>query len=275
MRLSADELFLEACLDRHVRLGGRNCLAALATVDSTNRLARRIARTWLDAGGRPPCVALVARRQTAGRGRRGRAWVSPAGMGIYTSLLFSLTDAEALSSLPLRVPLTLCSELARVGVDCRIKWPNDLVAGGRKLGGVLIEALSGGRAVIVGYGINGGQTEPDSPVAGATSLRLLSGVSPDLPALAVELATTLLAALTETEPLSALIDAYRERSAHRPGERLRCRLGDELLSGVFRGFDEGGRLCLDTGHGERRLGSAELLAESTGGGTSDREAAEP
>ncbi len=266
MSLPDTELSLDACLDRHRRAGGRDSLAVIATVDSTNRLARRIARLYLEADRPPPSLVLLAREQTAGRGRHGRDWVSPAGQGIYTSLLLSVGDAEALSALPLRVPLALCRGLAEAGVDCAIKWPNDLVVDGRKLGGVLIEALSGGRALIVGYGINGGQDEDDTPVPGATSLRLVMGRAPDLSCLAVDLARVVTSRVRETEPMAAVVEAYRERCVHRPGDRLSCRLGDRLVEGTFAGFDDLGRLRLDTGDGERILGSAELVAERRAGG---------
>ena len=234
---------------------------AVAEMDSTNSLARRIAEPYLEAGRPVPPVAVLARRQSAGRGRRGRSWISPAGQGIYTSLLLPIADAGELAALPLRVPLALCEELDRHGVGCRIKWPNDLVVDGRKLGGVLIEAPAG-RAAIVGYGINGAQSESDLPVAGSTSLRLVSGATPDLSRLAVDLAAALADRLMAREPLAAVVEAYRSRSAHRPGEAMVCRLGDERLSGRFGGFDERGRLRLDTAAGPRLLACGELLQES-------------
>ena len=255
------ELSLDACLHRYRRAGGRGSLVVVHRVDSTNRLARRIARPYLEDDRRPPPLVLLAREQTAGRGRQGRAWASPAGVGIYTSLLVSVTDAEALSAVPLQVPLALCRALDGVGVECGIKWPNDLVVGGRKLGGVLIEALAGGRAVIVGYGINGCQRASELPVPGATSLRLEIGGAPDLACLAVDLARSVMRRPAQGEPWAALVEAYRERCVHRPGDPLRCRLGDEVVEGAFVGFDDGGRLRIRTGEGERVLGSAEVLED--------------
>ncbi len=255
------EISLQACLDRHSHLGGQISLAAVATVDSSNRLARRIAGTYL-ANDRPvPRLILLAREQTAGRGRRGRTWSSPAGQGIYATLLLPLADAEAVESLPMRVPLLLCAALDGVGVGCTIKWPNDLVVAGRKLGGILIESLAGSRAVIVGYGINGNQREAELPTPEATSLRLIAGAELDLSRLAVDLATGLLGRLDESAAAEQIVEAYRRRSAHRPGDRLVARLGDERFAGRFVGFDERGGLCLDTEQGTRVLSSADLLTE--------------
>ncbi len=260
MRPPATELSLEACLDRHRLSGGRSSLAVVATVDSTNRLAREVARAYLADDCLPPQLVLLAREQTAGRGRRGRSWHSPAGQGIYTSLLLSMPDSEALAALPLRVPLALCEVLDDLGVDCAIKWPNDLVVGGRKLGGVLIEALAGPRAVIVGYGINGSQEEAELPQPDATSLRLLTGTPRDLSSLAVDLAEAVVERLTVEEPVRELVRAYAGRSVHRPGDRLSCRQGDEVEVGRFVGFDESGRLRLRTDEGERVFSSAEMLS---------------
>lgn len=261
MTSSKAELSLERCLEWHRRRGSARLALALAReVDSTNSLARRIARPYLDGGRAAPLAAVIARRQTAGRGRRGRRWSSPAGRGIYASLLLQVPDAGALAALPLRVPLALCEALDGLGLGCRIKWPNDLVVEGRKLGGVLIESVAG-RTAIVGYGINGLQDAADLPVAGATSLRLALGVEPDISRLAVDLVEALARRLTASEPLAVVVAAYAARSAHRPGEAMSCRLGDERLEGRFLGFDGRGRLRLATAGGERVLASAELLAE--------------
>lgn len=256
---------METCIDRHRRRGGQHSLAVLASVDSTNRLARKLARAYLEADRLPPPLVLLAREQTAGRGRRGHGWSSPAGQGIYASLLLSAADADALAALPLRVPVALCEALDGFGAACRIKWPNDLVVEGRKLGGVLIEALAGPRAVVIGYGINGSQGEGELPTAEATSLRLVTGRAPDLSRLAVDLAAVVMDRLAEAESLTVAVSAYRALSVHLPGEPLTCRLGGEVVTGHFVGFDESGRLRLDTNEGERALSSTELLTEGDAG----------
>jgi BirA family biotin operon repressor/biotin-[acetyl-CoA-carboxylase] ligase len=179
--------------------------------------------------------------------------------------LLTLPDAEALAALPLRVPLALCRALDAVGVTCSIKWPNDLVVEGRKLGGVLIESLAGPKAVIVGYGINGTQGRAELPLPEATSLRLAAGAAMDLSRLAVDLATALLDRLGERVSMARVVDSYRERSVHRSGDRLSVRLADESVSGRFAGFDQHGRLRLDTSDGVRVLSSVEILSEEKAG----------
>ncbi len=258
------ELSLDACVDWHRRIGGRECLAVVGTVDSTNRMARRVAEVSLGNGQRPPRLALIAHDQTAGRGRHGRAWVSPAGQGIYASLLLPVASAAALAALPLRVPLALCETLDAHGVDAGIKWPNDLVVDGRKLGGVLIEALAGSGTAIIGFGLNGAQGEPELPAPGSTSLRLTAATAIDLSRLAVDLVRAVAERAGEEELTPALVDAYRRRSVHRPGDHVRCRLGDEDVVGRFAGFDEHGRLRLATAAGERVLAAAEVIEEAAG-----------
>ncbi len=252
-------------LERYHDSGRRPAFAFLATLDSSNRLAAAVARSYLDTDRDPPPLILVAGEQSAGRGRRGRPWISPAGLGIYTSLLLSLPDAEALARLPLRLPVALCEALEPLlGAACRIKWPNDLVVGGRKLGGVLIEALAGPRAVVAGYGLNVGQWEDELPAPGSTSIRLVAGAVPELPRLAVDLAVAVMDRLGAPRSAGAALDDYRRRSAHQPGDRLRCRVGDELLEGDFLGFDDHGRLRLASARGERLLSAADVIEEGAG-----------
>lgn len=264
----AAELSLEACLEWHRRRGLVAALVAVDEVDSTNRLARDVATAYSCEGRPVPRTVLLARGQSAGRGRQGRSWASPAGQGIYTSLLVPLPDAAALAALPLSVPVALCGSLDRLGLDCGIKWPNDLMVGGLKLGGVLIESL-GGRAVIIGYGINGGQNAAELPVPGSTSLRLALGEPPELSRLAVELAAAVLERLDRRETAPRVVAAYRRRSVHRTGDAMRCRVGDEEIEGRFAGIAPCGSLRLVTACGERLLGSAELL--TGGGGDAEQE----
>jgi BirA family biotin operon repressor/biotin-[acetyl-CoA-carboxylase] ligase len=126
----------------------------LAETDSTNRVAIDLARE-----GAPDRTVVVADHQTAGRGRLGRSWVAPPG----ASLLMSVLLRPALPASRMHL-LTLATALAAAdacesvaGVRAELKWPNDLVVGDRKLGGILAEAVwAGGRpdAVVVGLGLN-------------------------------------------------------------------------------------------------------------------------
>ena len=120
---------------------------------STNDEAARLAR----AGARHGTV-VTAETQRAGRGRDGRAWQSPAGMGLYLSAVvrppLPLADVPPMT---LAIGVGLCDAVRSFGADAELKWPNDLLVRGKKLAGVLVEAQSQGtrlEAVIVGIGVN-------------------------------------------------------------------------------------------------------------------------
>lgn len=242
----------------------------LRSVDSTNSLARRVAAEYAAAGRRPAPAVFFAYHQSRGRGRGRHVWESPAGSGIYASLLLPAVAPAHLPSLPLLVAVGLARAvegMARVPVALR--WPNDLLARGRKLGGVLIESMArhgSSAAVVVGVGVNHA-AEP--PLPGATSILRERGGGTGRPGegedevLAAAAARLVAAVEAELERLGD--DAYAARSyaaasVHRPGERLRCRTAAGTIEGRFRGFDERGFLRLETAAGERSLGAGELIA---------------
>lgn len=124
------------------------------TAGSTNTLAME----FLAREQRPGAV-FIAEEQTAGRGRRGRQWLAPLGMGFYASLTWVFDDGvSALQGLSLAVGLAVASALARYGVKgVGLKWPNDIMVGDAKLGGVLIEMQMDGDGrclVVIGVGLN-------------------------------------------------------------------------------------------------------------------------
>lgn len=106
------------------------------TIGSTSDRLKQLARA-----GAPEWTAVLADRQTSGRGREGRTWQSPAG-GLYLSVLLR-PRAEPVSLLPLAAGVAVAEAVAGFGVACQLKWPNDVLASGRKLAGILAEATSG------------------------------------------------------------------------------------------------------------------------------------
>ena len=140
-------------------------------VDSTNLWAKEEG----DAGGAHGSV-YVADMQTAGRGRRGRAWESPAGENLYFSLLLRPDFApNTASMLTLVMAMAVAEGVRSYGADARIKWPNDIVLNGKKLCGILTElhlATAGTYSVIVGVGVNVRQERFAPEIADvATSLK--------------------------------------------------------------------------------------------------------
>jgi BirA family transcriptional regulator, biotin operon repressor / biotin---[acetyl-CoA-carboxylase] ligase len=121
-----------------------------ARTDSTNTRARELA-----GAGAPGGTVVTAAEQTAGRGRQGRTWTAPPGKALlYSALLRPLEERQMM--LPLAVPLAVCeaAEALRPGLECGVKWPNDVLVDGRKLAGVLIEARARDGWAVIGVGLN-------------------------------------------------------------------------------------------------------------------------
>ena len=198
--LSAGELY------RPGRRVGRE-IVCLETVDSTNAEAKRRA-----AGGAPDGLAVLAEGQTGGRGRRGRSFLSPAGKGLYLSVL--LRPRCALEQVPALTAWTAAAVCGAVeglcGLRPGIKWPNDVILEGRKLCGILteleLEADTGELGyVVVGLGLNVSQTKAD--------------FGPEVAPLAISLAQALGRAPRRAEAAAAVLDALDGMYAAFPEQR--------------------------------------------------------
>ena len=245
-------------------------LVLMDTVDSTNRFVKALAERFLEEESTPQTALVVAFEQTAGRGRQGRSWVSTAGRGLYCTWLQPLPIAGAgpvedqLGALPLLAGVGVCRALAGfTGGRAGLKWPNDVLVGGRKIAGILIETVvgrEGGMVAVIGFGVNydfGAGGELPTPVS--TSLALETERVPSRAAVVERLATSLERELSHAgDPVYAL-DAYRPCSVHREGDEVSCRIGGETLSGRFAGFDDGGRFRLETAAGLRTIASGEVI----------------
>jgi BirA family transcriptional regulator, biotin operon repressor / biotin---[acetyl-CoA-carboxylase] ligase len=231
-------------------------LHVLAETTSTNDLAKRAAKA-----GAPHGAVWMAEAQTSGRGRQGRAWVSPAGENLLFSVLLRVTCAP--SRLP---PLALVAGLAARdaaanalggAAEPKLKWPNDVVVGAKKLAGVLVESIvSGGRveAVVVGIGMNVlTRAFPDDIAARATSLALLGAASLDRMAL---LADVLAGLERDVETVAARglgpLHARLAAADALAGTRVRGELGE----GTAAGIDPDGRLLVRGADGVLRHWSA-------------------
>jgi len=128
-------------------------ITILAETDSSNSAMKRLPLEQQHAH------ALLAECQTSGRGRRQRNWYSPPGCNVYLSLGWRFEESQGrLSALPLMIAVCVCRALSHTGLTaCGIKWPNDILAGGAKLAGILVEvqATGGGAAnAVIGVGVN-------------------------------------------------------------------------------------------------------------------------
>ncbi|MES0874790.1 biotin--[acetyl-CoA-carboxylase] ligase [Sinimarinibacterium thermocellulolyticum] len=239
-------------------LGERLRVRVVAVTDSTN--AQLLAA---DANDDPQ--ALFAEYQTAGRGRRGRGWVTPFAAQLAFSVAWSFDAVPAqLSALPLAVGVVLARRLHALGAAAvRVKWPNDLVADGRKLAGILIEhrGEGGGCRVIVGVGLNLGlrpehASEVTQPWINLTELLAAPVARNALAADLLDALTTTLAAYPRT--------GFAGHAAHWPAldvsyERpVQVQLGERRIDGIARGVDDDGALLVDAAGTRHRLHSGEV-----------------
>lgn len=234
----------------------------LAQVDSTNLLMQRRLEAW-EGVGRMAETLLVAGSQASGLGRGRRRWVSPEG-GLYATWL-GWVGLEVLGVVPIAAAVALAEALesAVQGMAVGVKWPNDLVVGGRKLGGVLSQArVSGGEAgVIVGFGSNLAAT-PSGVFSGAVPTSAAEwGWRGDTRLTAMSVAVECVIRLRRYlgEPAAAR-EAWSARSVHHAGDELCVRAGDEVVRGRFAGFGAAGQLRLAVDGKEREFFAADLVA---------------
>jgi|tagenome__1003787_1003787.scaffolds.fasta_scaffold20968730_2 BirA family biotin operon repressor/biotin-[acetyl-CoA-carboxylase] ligase len=208
--------------------------------DSTNERARELA-----AAGAPHGTLVTADAQSAGRGRQGRSWVAPPGSAILMSLVVRDFGEHAL--LPLAVPVAVCEASESVaGVECRIKWPNDVWADGRKLAGILVEGRPQEGWAVLGIGLNVSTAASDFPPElrdTATSLALAAGEPVDRDDMLEALLETLEARLDSSA--GEILDAWRRRDALK-NEQVRWRDGE----GTAKGVSDTGALIVES-DGER------------------------
>jgi BirA family transcriptional regulator, biotin operon repressor / biotin---[acetyl-CoA-carboxylase] ligase len=232
------------------RLPGRR-VDYFLTTSSTMTRAAALAREGC-AGG----TVVVAEEQTAGHGRLGRSWHSEPEAGLYASSVLRLP-------LPvLRLPLvTLALGLATVdaialatGLRCDLRWPNDVLALGRKCAGILVEGC--GDALVAGIGINANHERfPESLRDAATSLRLATGRAQSRELLLVALLESIdrrTALLVEAGP-DAILREFGQASSYVHGRRVVVETGEHRLTGSTDGLDPAGFLILRTDSGAREL----------------------
>jgi BirA family biotin operon repressor/biotin-[acetyl-CoA-carboxylase] ligase len=215
--------------------------------DSTNSRARELA-----GAGAPGGTVVTAAEQTAGRGRRGRIWTAPAGSALlYSAIVRPLERRHAL--LPLAAALAACeaAECLESGVECRIKWPNDIWVAERKLAGILIEARPQDGWAVIGVGLNLAiAPEEFPPELRETATSLGSAPSAEAAREALD------------ESLGAWVDATAEEilSGWATRDALRGReISWEGGSGVADGVSETGDLLVLVAGGDRvALGAGEV-----------------
>ena len=228
-------------------------------VTSTNDLAARLAEQGTAEG----CV-VVAEAQSAGRGRHGRAWSSPAGAGIYASVVLRpRSDVVPLVTIAAGVAIAEGIQ-ATTGLDATLKWPNDLFVGTRKLAGLLAEAGSspaGVHYVVLGIGINVLPAAfPPDVASRATSLEGELGRSIDRD-LVLNACLDHFAIRYEDlhhGRILSVLDAWRARAAPMLRRQVEWKAGDTRACGIAESIDDTGALLIRTEDGIVRVISGEV-----------------
>ncbi len=245
----------------------RECVSSVETawtVDSTNSV--------LLARPNPPfgtCEVMLAEYQSAGRGRRGRAWVAPPGGSICLSLSWSFREVpQDLGALGLAVGVCALRALRSLGLEGgRLKWPNDILVNGRKLGGILIELraeATGPACVIIGIGLNVALGEPllaqiERTGMPATDLIASAVAHPSRNTLVAALVSDVVEGLKrfENEAMRPFIEEWRAADALR-GTQIEVRTLSGSVSGWAKGIDLHGALVVETPQGIERFISGEV-----------------
>jgi BirA family biotin operon repressor/biotin-[acetyl-CoA-carboxylase] ligase len=217
---------------------------------------------------------MLAEYQTAGRGRRGRAWLAPPGGAICLSLSWSFREVpRELGALGLVVGVCALRALLQLGLqNVRLKWPNDLLVEDRKLSGMLIELRaesSGPACVVIGIGMNVSLGAPlldriAQTGTAATDLATSGLSQPSRNAVVAGLIASCLQGLLdfEREGLKPFIGEWREADALR-GRPVTVQAQEGPVSGVARGVDIDGALLVETPQGLRKFISGDVSVRAT------------
>ncbi len=237
-------------------------LECLEETDSTNEaVKRRAAETGLDR------LIVQADGQTAGRGRRGRAWKSLPG-NLFFSLVLKVRDAARLGEYSFLTALALARAVEDIAPNLapKCKWPNDVLLNGKKMSGILLETdgKHGIERLIVGVGVNIVPVGAEGmlyPVASLADEGCLTGMEEVLSAFMNRF--DLLAKLREKEGFAPVLDGWKKR-AYGLGAEIAVNLPDRRLTGTFSGLDKDGCLLLNNADGEYRITAGDVFFDPQG-----------
>ncbi|MGN0291028.1 MAG: biotin--[acetyl-CoA-carboxylase] ligase [Lachnospiraceae bacterium] len=231
------------------------------SIDSTNTRAKKLAEEGSEHG-----TLVVADEQTGGRGRRGRGWESEKGISIYMSLILKPEiEPENASMLTLVSAMAVADGIEKVtGLDCQIKWPNDIVVNGKKVCGILTEMstqIDYINYIVIGIGINvQNEAFPKDIKETATSLYLESGKKQNRAAIieAVwEAFERYYAIYLETQDMQGLVKEYNEKLANMQ-KQVRVLDPKEPFEGKAMGITPRGELIVDTWEARKLVSSGEV-----------------
>lgn len=229
------------------------------SLDSTNTEALKQA-----GQSAPEGLCVVARRQTAGRGRHGRVWISDGNAGLYFSLILRPTlENEFLPLITLMSAVAVCDVLIEL-YDLRpdIKWANDILIGEKKISGILAEMAETktSLAIVVGIGINiKSNNFPPELKDSATSVEAETGRAANVEKLLEKLTEKLAKhyqTLQSDGGAAAMRREWARRSTYFEGKRVTVKLSNESFAGTTRGIEENGALRVETDGGELKIVTA-------------------
>jgi len=225
------------------------------SVGSTNDEALCQARAGASEG-----LCIVAKKQTQGRGRHGRTWVSEKDSGLYFSVILRpKIEARYISLLTLMAGVAVHDTIRELGIDPDIKWVNDILVRDKKIAGILAEAAEtpSGVAVVVGIGINVKVQFLSKDIASAsTSLDAESAdriVISDVENALVRLLGEFYGMFCEKDGPARILDEWRQRSSYFAGKNVRVTLENDVFTGVTDGLEPNGALRVVTEDGELRI----------------------
>jgi len=251
------ELLDEATIREHLSPLSVNYISSihcLDVIDSTNNYL-------LTHGQVQPALSQIclAEFQSAGRGRRGKQWVSPFGQNVYLSLSWQyFCGVSALAGLSLGVGVCLVRVIrALTGIEVGLKWPNDIFWQGKKLGGILVELsgdMEGPCSVVVGLGLNRALSDDEATAIDQEWVdlhRILGHKNVPRNKLIAELINELLPfmAAFEQEGIGAVINEWRRYDCL-VGQAAKLQLGNNIISGTISGINDSGHLLLTQANGE-------------------------
>lgn len=233
-------------------------VTVVAASGSTNADMADLARRGAAAG-----TVLITDNQTAGRGRLDRAWTTPPGVSVATSVLLRPTDVplDRWPWLSLMTGVGLVEGIrSATGVPAGLKWPNDVLVGERKLCGLLAERFEtpSGQAVVLGFGINVSMDRTELPVDTATSL-WLEGAEVGKTELMIEVLRALAAAYGLWREAPDRLAAQYADLCVTLGRRVRVRLAQGQVTGTAVGIDPAGGLRVRTAAGERTVSVGDVI----------------
>lgn len=241
-------------------------LDILPVTDSTNTHLKECATQGATSG-----TVCLAEWQRAGRGRQGRAWVSPFGCNLYLSLLWRFAAGPAaLTGLSLAAGVALAQAVRDcVGGELGLKWPNDLLWAGCKLGGILVEIAgetSGPSHAVIGVGLNIRMPEEAAGEIGQPwiDLHRIAREPPSRNVLAASVLNRLVVAMRifETQGLQPFLEAWRDLDVV-AGKTVRLHLPTGVIDGHAHGIADDGALLIQVGSDLRRFASGEISLRMT------------